>query len=90
MEVLKWRSHEARDRGQGLPVGWGVTGTEDTRAKEQRMSGHCNGCGTYHEEDDDRLCGRCVEKKGATMDSMTTPIPASPIPQPPPKIGGGA
>lgn len=26
------------------------------------MSGHCHGCGTYHEEDDDRLCGRCVEK----------------------------
>lgn len=23
------------------------------------MAGHCPGCGTYHEEDDDRLCGKC-------------------------------
>jgi hypothetical protein len=27
------------------------------------MSGHCPGCGTYCEEDDDRLCGRCVGKE---------------------------
>ena len=24
------------------------------------MSGHCHGCGTYHEEDDDRLCAKCA------------------------------
>lgn len=29
------------------------------------MSGHCKGCGNYHEEDDDRLCGRCQENKRA-------------------------
>jgi hypothetical protein len=27
------------------------------------MSGHCPGCGTYCEEDDDRLCGKCVGKE---------------------------
>lgn len=29
------------------------------------MSGHCKGCGVYHEEDDDRLCGRCQDNKRA-------------------------
>lgn len=24
------------------------------------MSGHCPKCGTYHEEDDDRLCSGCL------------------------------
>lgn len=24
------------------------------------MSGHCPKCGTYHEEDDDRLCSSCL------------------------------
>jgi hypothetical protein len=23
------------------------------------VSGHCPQCGTYHEEDDDRVCGKC-------------------------------
>lgn len=27
------------------------------------MSGHCKGCGTYHEEDDDRLCSSCESEK---------------------------
>lgn len=36
------------------------------------MSGHCK-CGTYHEEDDDRLCSRCsevqkVSRCGATFE----------------------
>ncbi len=24
------------------------------------MSGHCPQCGTYHEEDDDRVCSKCA------------------------------
>lgn len=27
------------------------------------MSGHCAGCGTYHEEDDSRLCRTCESEK---------------------------
>jgi hypothetical protein len=34
------------------------------------MSGHCKGCGIYHEEDDDRLCGRCSEV-AREVESMT-------------------
>lgn len=26
------------------------------------MSGHCYNCGTYHEEDDSRLCGKCIRR----------------------------
>lgn len=26
------------------------------------MSGYCPGCGTYHEEDDDRMCAKCGAK----------------------------
>lgn len=29
------------------------------------MSGHCPGCGTYCEEDDSRLCGRCIDRAQA-------------------------
>jgi hypothetical protein len=37
------------------------------------MSGHCHGCGTYHEEDDDRLCGRCVEDLDALRKGFPAP-----------------
>lgn len=30
------------------------------------MSGHCSGCGVYHEEDDDRLCAQCHNAKLTT------------------------
>lgn len=26
------------------------------------MSGHCPKCGTYHEEDDNRVCGACARR----------------------------
>ncbi len=37
------------------------------------MSGHCHGCGTYHEEDDDRLCAKCA----ANVAPATKRFPAS-------------
>lgn len=38
------------------------------------MSGHCPGCGAYHEEDDNRHCSNCDHKRGVpstTTDSQT-------------------
>lgn len=38
------------------------------------MSGHCPKCGTYHEEDDDRVCGKCndidrLNRENADLDA---------------------
>ena len=40
------------------------------------MSGHCKGCGNYHEEDDDRLCGRGKEKAAERELNITNGVPA--------------
>lgn len=40
------------------------------------MSGHCPGCGLYHEEDDGRECARCKERAEERSLNITNGVPA--------------
>lgn len=47
------------------------------------MSGHCSHCGTYHEEDDGRLCSRCdpTARAGGPVVWLDRPGPISLFPR---------